>query len=273
MSCIKKITTSFLVILLCFFNIFTVFASNQFEIKCTIENVDRTKISIDIYDLSEIDESIIQIGAKNTFDYIIKNNILPAFSGNFNSNGIYKINDLKNNLWLIKSGDFIKNGTKYKAIPQIIDSSKIGSFEIVEPKYEFDVPDDTSVTYIVQKKWVDSKDTIHNPISVSILHNDIVYDTITLSSENNWIYKWNYLSPDGKWRVTENNVPNGYTVSYDKSDNTFIITNTSTTVFHPQTGLGSIFESINNRVIIIMSCIFISTTTLIIAIKTKNKHK
>lgn len=269
----RKIIILFTIIILCFQMFSIAFATDFFEIKCTIEEIDKSKVTIDIYDLSNIDNSIISKGALDIFKYIKSNNIEPTINGNFDSNGIFKVNNLENKLWLIKSGDFVKDNIEYQAIPQLVDSSKISSFEIIETKYEFEVPDDTSITYIVKKEWIDSQKTKHNPIFVSILHNNIVYDTITLSEQNNWSYQWSDLSDEGDWKVIENMIPDGYTVTYTESNNVFKIINTSTTVFQPQTGLESILETINNRIIIIVICAIVSISTLIVGINMKKSKK
>lgn len=294
MNCISKKKMIFIIItiIVYFQMILVAFASdfnNGFEVKCTIEDIDKTNITIEIYNLANIDEEIIQKGELKIFDYLKANNIKPNISGYFNSNGIFTINEMDGELWLIKSGDFTKNNIEYKAIPQLIDSSKIGSLEIVETKYEFEVPKDSSVTYEVEKKWVDDE-TKHDAISVSIYHDNIIYDTVSLSHENNWTYKWSGLSNKGDWYVIENDIPSGYVASYEKEENTFIITNTFQAekednlivtilenlipkAFWPQTGLESVLENIGSRIVVIILCVIVSLGALIIGKKINKTRK
>lgn len=273
MNYISKKIIMYLIVIVTFFQIFLVsFASDSFEVKCTIEDIDKSNITIEVYDLTNVDKNVMQKDASKIFEYLQSNNVKPDIKGNFDSNGIFTINGLENKLWLIKSGDFYKNNVLYKAVPQLIDSSKIGSLEIVETKYEFKIPEDPSITYTVKKEWVDSKDAKHNAISVSIINNGVVYDTVSLSDSNNWTYQWSGLSDKGDWYVQENEVPSGYTVSYSKESNVFIITNTSQTVFQPQTGLESVLETMGNRIIIVIICAIISCDALIIGKKINKKN-
>lgn len=247
--------------------ILTASASDSFEVKCTIENIDKSSITIDVYDLTNIDKNINTKNASQILKYLQDNNIKPNIKGNFDSDGIFTINGLENKLWLIKSGDFIKDNIEYKAIPQIIDSSKISSLDIVETKYEFEVPKDSSITYTVQKEWIDVNNIEHDAILVNIFHNGVIYDTVSLSDKNNWTYKWSGLNDKDNWYVQENNIPSDYTASYSRISNTFIITNTSQTVFQPQTGLKSVLETMRNRIIIVVICIIISFGALIMGKK------
>lgn len=79
----------------------------------------------------------------------------------------------------------------------------------------------------VKKVWSDDN-SVTRPTSVTVtLYNGTeVYDTVTLSAENNWTYHWEDASALGNWQVAEVNIPKGYTPSYRVSDGMIIITNT-----------------------------------------------
>lgn len=94
------------------------------------------------------------------------------------------------------------------------------------PKIEYSVPTDTQeVTYITVKKQWDNPDEHPDSVTVSLLRDFRKVETITLSEENNWSYRWDDLSKKYAWNVVEENVPDGYIVSYDTSANTVVITN------------------------------------------------
>ena len=61
---------------------------------------------------------------------------------------------------------------------------------------------------------------------MQLLRDGRVYDTVTLSEENNWRYTWTGLDEDFTWRVVEAEVPEGYTVSVQREGITFVLTNT-----------------------------------------------
>ena len=60
-----------------------------------------------------------------------------------------------------------------------------------------------------------------------------IVDTIKLDNENEWKHTWMDLPKSDSYTVRVINVPKGWTVTYQKEDNSFIVTNTSTLV---QTG-------------------------------------
>ena len=96
------------------------------------------------------------------------------------------------------------------------------------------VPDDgDTVTRKVLKVWNDAGQERERPdrITIQLLKNGEIYDTVTLSERNNWRYSWNDLPKYGKnglpidWRVVEV-TPDGYTVSITQEAGTFVVTNT-----------------------------------------------
>lgn len=284
MKFISKNIIAFFLIIVTIIQVFLVVsASNSFEVKCTIEDIKKSEVSVEVYDITEFDETIVKKDATQILKYLQENKIKPNIKGYFNENGVFAIDGLEGKLLLIKAGDFYKNNILYKAIPQVIDSSRIGSLEIVETKYEFETPKDSSVTYTVKKEWFEEKNIHHNEISVNIFHNGVVYDTIYLSDENNWTYQWQGAD-DNYWYVKENEIPEGYTVSYSQDSNVFKITNIADesyytyieenripTAYRPQTGLDSVLENIGSRFIIIIVCIIISSISFVVGKKIKTK--
>jgi hypothetical protein len=87
----------------------------------------------------------------------------------------------------------------------------------------------TDVT--VLKIWDDSGEQTKRPaaISVTLLCDGKTDDEKELTAENNWRYHWSGLPKNHNWSVLENNVPDGYTVSYTADGTILTITNQSTT--------------------------------------------
>lgn len=79
------------------------------------------------------------------------------------------------------------------------------------------------------KVWVDEGGTVDHPqsIEVQLLKNGEVYDTVTLSAENDWRYTWSNLPSGVIWQVVEKTVPEGYAVSVSQEGVTFVVTNTT----------------------------------------------
>lgn len=94
------------------------------------------------------------------------------------------------------------------------------------PKIEYNEPTDTpEYTYITVKKQWEGNNEHPDSVTVSLLCDFSKVETVTLNAENNWSYRWDNLSKNHSWNVIEENVPDGYAVSYDTSSNTVIITN------------------------------------------------
>jgi len=86
----------------------------------------------------------------------------------------------------------------------------------------------STVSRTVVKEWKDDNNALGlrpASIEVNLLRNDKVYDTVTLSEENDWSYQWTRLSGRYTWTVEENEVPAGYDASVRKSGSTYTITN------------------------------------------------
>ena len=60
-----------------------------------------------------------------------------------------------------------------------------------------------------------------------------------LSKENNWSYSWKTKEGDAKWTIIERNTPSKYTMTVEKRDTSFVLTNTyipENSSKDPQTG-------------------------------------
>ena len=119
-------------------------------------------------------------------------------------------------------------------IPKVIDNKWVYDVEAT-PKTDIIRVINIDVKKVWNTSTSNTNHTINIPksITVELLLNDEVIDTITLSKENDWKYTWIDLEKSDMYTVREKNVPKGYTVTYQKEDNSFIITNTSSLV---QTG-------------------------------------
>lgn len=77
----------------------------------------------------------------------------------------------------------------------------------------------------VHKVWDDNGDPERpDSVSVNLLRDGKVHETVELSDENQWTYTWEDLDDRYQWTVEEETV-DGYEVSYKTEDNTVFITN------------------------------------------------
>lgn len=95
----------------------------------------------------------------------------------------------------------------------------------VQPKHY--IPENNPITRKVLKVWDDKghEDKRPEELTVHLLCNGEIYDTVKLTAENNWRWTWENLNGYERWTVTEE-VPTGYTVEITQEGITFLITNT-----------------------------------------------
>ncbi len=88
----------------------------------------------------------------------------------------------------------------------------------------------------VQKVWDDAGNEHQRPVRVTVqlLRDGEVYDTVTLSEATGWSYHWVDLDDSYIWTVREQNVPPGYTVTVTEQGVYYYIVNTYKPI--PQTG-------------------------------------
>ena len=90
-----------------------------------------------------------------------------------------------------------------------------------------DVAAGSKISVSVKKVWNDEGASRPTSVKVNLVSDSGVYDTVTLSADNDWTYTWKGVSSKVEWRVEEIDVPAGYTPSYSKDGHTFIITNST----------------------------------------------
>lgn len=84
-------------------------------------------------------------------------------------------------------------------------------------------------TLRLTKLWADDNDAAGmrpSEISVDLLGDGVVYDSVVLTSASGWRYTWSDLPPGVIWSVVETNVPEGYDYSCELIDDRVVITNT-----------------------------------------------
>lgn len=81
-------------------------------------------------------------------------------------------------------------------------------------------------TYITVKKRWETTESIPDSITVALLRDGVIADTVVLNEQNNWYHRWDGLDKNHSWNVVETEVPREYTVTYVTSEMTVIIINT-----------------------------------------------
>jgi LPXTG-motif cell wall-anchored protein len=90
----------------------------------------------------------------------------------------------------------------------------------------------TSKKVTVNKVWENDEESDRpTEISVQLLCDGTVYDTVTLSADNSWTYTWPLLDNTKSWTVVEESVPDGYSVSLTNTEDSYTLTNTGDSDF------------------------------------------
>ena len=189
-------------------------------------------------DLSNMSEEKFQSLSETVSVYTQLYKITPLSSEITDSEGIAKFSALKAGLYLVFGHDLTLDGISYSSKPFLIYLPSLDSaggewiYDVTaSPKSEQEpeCPDCEKISRKVLKIWCDGSDPKRpEEITVYLLSDGEIYDTVFLNSENNWRYSWDGLDPDYDWTVAEE-VPEGYTVSISLEGITYVILNTSTT--------------------------------------------
>ncbi len=203
------------------------------------------------------DSSKWKATAETLAGYAERDDLIPYDSGETNDFGTLtfpnKKDALKAGIYLVVCNSFVKDGYAYTTEPFLVrlpgeDASGSGSVNHVnaEPKYSReDIPpspsDETAARKVI-KIWRDDEKALRpKNVEIELLKDGVIYDTVTLNSENNWRHEWKNLpkfNADGTkivWRVTEKKVSD-YTVETEQDGITFTVTNT----FSPENPHGEI---------------------------------
>lgn len=95
------------------------------------------------------------------------------------------------------------------------------------PKCTGFTPAPESTEYKVLKLWQDEGFEAQRPrsVTVDILLDGQVWDTVILSRDNDWAYTWKAPAESGQWAVVERDIPEDYWVTVSEKEQTFVITN------------------------------------------------
>lgn len=197
-------------------------------------------------DVTDLDAAGWKAATQTLTGYVLRDSVTPLSTGVTNEEGKVTFpngeESMMPGLYLVVGHSKKIGGYRYTPEPLLISLPNRAVEEhqwtydvITSPKYNR-VPaggsTPTEPTYVdrkVLKVWEDG-DSENRPesIDVQLLKNGEVVDTVTLSAENNWRYRWSELDAEEEWRVVEKNTPAGYTVTVTQEGITFVMTNTYT---------------------------------------------
>ena len=167
--------------------------------------------------------------------YIALDKIEPTITLKTDKNSKIIIPDIEWGLYLIEIDNVILNNELYTAQPALVavpfendDKSYIYKVKM-QPKtssYESGFFNKFSDKMVI-KKWEDDRDKSFRPnsVTVALLENGEVYDTVNLSESNNWQHSWKNLNNYSNWQVVEIDVDKNYTALVENESFVFELTN------------------------------------------------
>ena len=164
--------------------------------------------------------------------YVAMQDLLPFSAGLTGEDGVVSFAQLPAGLYFVCGHRLTLEDVSYDTEPFMV---RLPHYDTVTGQYLDEVtvspkryiPDGNPITRKVLKVWDDNNNEASRPteVVVHLLCNDQVYDTVTLSAENNWRYTWENLNGYQRWSVVED-VPTNYTVEITREGITFVVRNT-----------------------------------------------
>lgn len=174
--------------------------------------------------------------ASTLLGYLERDDVEPDASAITDGNGRAKFDQLEQGMYLVSGEEGTMGNTRYTPTPFLITlphANESGSLEyevktvVKFNSYETPGPDHNTVNRHVLKTWNDEghKEERPHEVTVDLLRNGKVYDTVTLTAEKNWRHDWIGLDAGNKWTVVERE-DGKYAVLVEQKGITFKITNT-----------------------------------------------
>ena len=185
-----------------------------------------SSLPVSIDDLTSIKE---QKETAFTFEsYVNAQNLKPYKTLKTNSAGVANFENIKAGLYLVCSAenDEYSFDSFLVSLPFYQNEECCYSMQC-QPKSSKKPDIDPKKDLKVVKLWKDNGHKQDRPSSVTIeiLKNGKVKETVKLSSKNNWVYKFKGTK-NATWSVIERSVPKNYSVRISQTNETFSLTNT-----------------------------------------------
>ena len=168
--------------------------------------------------------------------HILAHNVEPDFTVIINAEGQARLDSLRTGMYLATVDSVEQNDLFYEfdsaliALPCLENDGRWQYQAQVNAKGEALPPIDADgeTEFKIIKLWRGDENSNNRPqnVEVEIFCDGKSYKTVVLSDENNWMYNWIAKNDTSKWAVVERNVPQGYTMTVEERQTTFILTNT-----------------------------------------------
>lgn len=166
---------------------------------------------------------------------VLRDAVAPTLTARTDADGRLSLTPMEQGAYLVLGEPTTDGVYRYTPSPIVVtiparDPAGVGhTYVVVEHnkvlKEELD--DDTTHREVI-KIWEDDGNESRRPaaITVQLLQDGAVYDTVQLTEQNNWFYRWTDLPANHTYTATEVAVPKPYTLSVERDRTAIYITNT-----------------------------------------------
>lgn len=162
--------------------------------------------------------------------YAARDQLVSDASGRTAAGGV-AFSGLESGLYLVVGQAASSGGKIYTPVPFLVGVGVSGT-ATADVKWEESGDGggggSNEIDVSVRKVWSgDSAQNRPGSVTVQLLGNGAVLDSVVLSDANGWCHTWKNLNDSCRYQVTEETVPDGYAVSVSQSENTFTVTNSA----------------------------------------------
>lgn len=156
----------------------------------------------------------------------------PLDTADTDKTGEAAFTGLRTGLYLVIGEGYVYDGTVYQpdpflvALPTRSDNTQPWEYDVTTRRKASEKTGE-ALELRVLKLWQGDEGHFRPAsVTVQLLRDGRVWDTVELNPRNGWEYCWHELSDEYTWRVVEASVPEGYTVLVQKDTAGFVIINT-----------------------------------------------
>lgn len=180
----------------------------------------------------DLTSSDLRALAQTLSAYVARDDVQPVAQAKTGTDGWVSFSGLSAGVYLVLGSQCVRDGVTYTPEPMLVHvpGQSQGEWdynEAVSCKFSIVYDQPETVTRKVLKIWKDDASSRPQEISVQLLKDGQVVETVQLNEENHWSYTWEDLDASAVWQVTEAQTPAGYTVSVEQEGITFVMTNTA----------------------------------------------
>ena len=161
----------------------------------------------------------------NLLAYIAADALAPDGTAVTGADGRAVFTGLSAGMYLVDKADMEVGGSTRQYAPSLIAVPGVDG----DGNWSYDVT--AAPKYTEKPGGGDEPDTRPASVEIAICRDGVEQERRTLSADNDWMYRWTAVG--GTWSVLERNVPEGYTVTVQRSGSSFFVTNTHSTVPDP----------------------------------------